>query len=160
MSLPRAKIKKQLIEEAKSNHLVSYLCHKSGIARATFYRWVEDDKKFAREIKNAQKLGRHAICDLAESKIMQLVKSPNENVSLNASKYILNNNHKNYIESNWGYGRIKLEKKIQDIKKHKDDEITTAIEEIQNLIKLGRIDLDEEVERRIKLKENESQHVV
>lgn len=159
MSLPRAKIKKQLIEEAKSNHLVSYLCHKSGIARATFYRWVEDDKKFAKEIKNAQKLGRYAICDLAESKIMQLVKSPNENTSLNASKYILSNNHKTYIKSTWGYEKVKLMKKLNMARSANDEETATALEGIIEIMRLGQINLEEEVEKRIKLRLEKSQDI-
>jgi hypothetical protein len=141
MSLPRAKIKEQMIEGAKTNHLVSYLCHKSGISRATFYRWVEEDKTFAREIENAQELGRCAMCDLAESKLLQLVKSPNENVAINASKYLLRNNHKNYKESNWGYSRIKLEEKIKKLKSEEENMIEEALDGIKAIIKQGQEEL-------------------
>lgn len=138
MRLPRAKIKQQMIEGAKTNHLVSYLCHKNGISRATFYRWFEEDKTFARDIKNAQELGRCAMCDLAESKLLQLVKSPNENVALNATKYILRNNHKNYKESNWGYSRIKLEEEMRKLRNEEDYMIRDALDGINILIKQGQ----------------------
>lgn len=133
MSLPKNEIKKRMIERAKDNPLVSYLCKQHGISRATYYRWIEADKKFKNEICKAQKIGRSAICDLAESKIINLVKSENENVSLNAAKYILNNNSPIYKGSNLSYQRMKLEDKIKKMENEKDGKIEEVLNYIRDL---------------------------
>jgi hypothetical protein len=138
MSLPEKEIKEGIITTAKDNPLVSYFCHKNNLHRSTYYRWIKKDKKFREDVRKAQKIGRQSICDLAESKIIQLVKSSNENVALNASKYLLNNNHMTYKQSNWGYQRIKLEEKMRKIKSAEDHNIEEALDFIKALIKQGQ----------------------
>lgn len=113
MSLPKAKLKKKLIEKAWDNPVLSSICHQVGVSRATVYRWMDEDPKFKKDLKQALERGREAISDHAESTILRLSKSSNETVALNASKYILKNNSPVYKEANIGYMRMKFEEKIK-----------------------------------------------
>ncbi|MDD3723135.1 MAG: hypothetical protein PHW92_11760 [Lutibacter sp.] len=138
MSLPKKKIKKQLIELAKDNPLVSFLCKKVDISRATYYRWIIEDEVFKKEMHQSSKIGRDAICDLAESKIINLAKSGNENVSLRASQYILNNNSRAYRQNNFSYQRMKLEDKIRELSNENKRMNEEIINEIKVLIVSGK----------------------
>lgn len=138
MSLPKAKIKKKMIEMASDNPIISSLCHKFGISRATFYRWQEDDEKFKENFLKAQEIGFTGICDMAESKIVSLVKGNNDYVSLNASKYILDHNNKRYKEANAGYMRFKLEEKLRKVENEKKNLIEKAVEAIRVFIYPGK----------------------
>ena len=139
MSLPKNETKEGIIATAKDNPLVSYFCHKNSISRATYYRWFKADKKFSQEVRKAQKIGRQAICDLAESKIVNLIKSSNENVALSAAKFILTNNHPYYRQTNSFTKEIReLKEKLYKDLKIDDDQNNKALDAIQEIIKAGQ----------------------
>lgn len=52
---------------------VSALCKGVVISRQTFYRWMEEDEEFRMKIKEEEE----ALLDLAESKLMKLIKDEN-----------------------------------------------------------------------------------
>lgn len=115
MSLPKVRMKKKMIEMAKNNPLVTHLCQKLSFAKATYYRWIEDDKEFKRAIEKAQTIGRASISDFAENNMFGLAKSNNEHIRFMASKYILEHNSPTYKETNYSYQRIKNEEKIRKL---------------------------------------------
>ncbi len=119
MSLPKDELQKKLIEKAKDNPLISSLCHQIDISRATYYRWIDEDPKFKIAMGKSQKLGRFALCDLAESKIIQLTKSGNDNTALNASKYILGHNSPIYKPVSEPSQKKELKEKIQKLEEEK-----------------------------------------
>lgn len=129
MSLPKDELQKKLIEKAKDNPLISPLCHQIGIARATYYRWIDEDPKFKKEMEKSQKLGRSALCDLAESKIIQLTKSGNDNTALNAAKYILNHNSPIYKQVSEPSQKKDFTEKIQKL----EEEKALLQEKVQNI---------------------------
>lgn len=45
--------KKILLEHLEKTPIVQIACEKSGVGRSTYYRWLEQDKKFARSAKQA-----------------------------------------------------------------------------------------------------------
>lgn len=138
MKISKAKIKKKMIELASDNPIVSSLCHKFDISRATFYRWENQDSKFKEEFLKAKGVGITGICDMSESKIVSLVKNGSENTALNAAKYILDHNSPRYKEANQGYIRIKLENKLREVEHEKKELIEKTIEGIQVFIHQGK----------------------
>lgn len=80
------KDKQLVIENLKRMPIVEVVCTKSGISRATYYRWKKQDQQFAKETDEAQAEGDSLIGDLAMSKV---VKGINED-NLTAAMYWLN----------------------------------------------------------------------
>jgi|GEM_PF-1181170 len=131
MSLPKAKLKKKLIEKAWDNPVLSSICHQAGVSRPTVYRWMEDDPKFKKDLKQALERGREAISDYAESNILRLSKSSNETVALNASKYILNNNSPVYSQARIAYERACLQKKMEKELEKQKQELKNTVSEFR-----------------------------
>ncbi|KKQ26942.1 MAG: hypothetical protein US42_C0018G0016 [Candidatus Magasanikbacteria bacterium GW2011_GWC2_37_14] len=138
MKVSKAKIKKNMIKLASDNPIISSLCHKFDISRATFYRWFNEDEVFREEFNKAKDIGITGICDVAESKIVSLVKGSNEYVALNASKYILEHNSPRYENANPGFMRLKLEEKLRKVENEKKNLIEKTIEAIRVFIYPGR----------------------
>lgn len=69
--------KKLLLEHLEKTPIVQIACEKSGVGRSTYYRWLEQDKKFARSAKQA--LGKWVLImnDLAESQLLKSVRDGN-----------------------------------------------------------------------------------
>lgn len=71
------KIKRQkevLLEHLRTVPIVEVACKKSGISRATFYRWCNDDEEFKTEVDNAKVDGVEYINDLSEAELIGLIK--------------------------------------------------------------------------------------
>ena len=58
-----------LIALEKALGVVTTACQKSNVSRATFYRWLNDDKEFADEVKAIQDVA----LDFAESKLFEQI---------------------------------------------------------------------------------------
>lgn len=69
--------KKLLLEHLEKTPIVQIACEKSGVGRSTYYRWVEQDKKFARSAKQALSKGILIMNDLAESQLLKSVRDGN-----------------------------------------------------------------------------------
>ncbi|MBI2473992.1 hypothetical protein HYV70_05575 [Candidatus Uhrbacteria bacterium] len=87
---PEVKIK--FLEEVAQTGNICVSCRKVNIVRSTIYRWKKGDKEFAKKLREAEKLGRENLCDLAEHSLALLVKEKN----LQAIKYVLTHNSKRY----------------------------------------------------------------
>jgi hypothetical protein len=61
----------------KKNPIIQFACEKTGIARATFYRWKKDDKEFAEHVEKSLAEGNELINDLAESQLMSAIREKN-----------------------------------------------------------------------------------
>lgn len=84
--------KAKFLKELEETPLVTRVCQKLGISRATFYRWCAEDADFAREVAVAVNKGRDRMNDFAESKLI-------ENIQANdyrAIAYWLSHNKKLY----------------------------------------------------------------
>jgi molybdenum cofactor biosynthesis enzyme len=60
-----------VILELKSNPIVLAVCHKLGLPTSTYYRWYNDDKRFAKEARHAIAKGRIRINDVAEAYVIK-----------------------------------------------------------------------------------------
>lgn len=84
--------KKAVIEQLRKLPIVQVSCQKAGIARATYYRWRNDDKNFAKEADEAIAEGVEIVNDLSESQLISAIKNQN----FSAIRFWLQNRHKAY----------------------------------------------------------------
>lgn len=80
------KDKEAIIENLKRMPIIEIACNKSGVSRATYYRWKELDSAFSQAVDKAQEEGEALIRDVAVSKIIKGINDDN----LTASMYWLN----------------------------------------------------------------------
>jgi hypothetical protein len=156
MSLNQNEIKKKILDKLQNNPIIGHACKNAGVARSTFYRFRETDKDFNEATKKAQRVGRAVTCDAAESKILNLINSDNEDIALKASKTILNTYNHRYQNNNLGinYQKAVLKNEIEKTEKEKK-EILDSFSDILNLTinsVSGENKLNEE-EKLLKLKE-------
>ncbi len=78
--------KKSVIENLRRMPIIEAACNKAGIARATFYRWKDQDSDFSLAVEVAQEEGEALIRDVAVSKIIKGINEDN----LSAAMYWLN----------------------------------------------------------------------
>jgi predicted DNA-binding transcriptional regulator AlpA len=131
-------VKKKIINKLQNNPIIAYACKQNGVGRSTFYRWLKEDKNFKDNIEKAKKLGENNICDAAESKILQLINNGKDETAFKASKYILNTYSKKHRESSYGYQKIKLQNKINEMEKEQDDEIQETLKLLRKIIEEER----------------------
>lgn len=86
------KSKADVVESLRTAPIVQVACQKTGISRATYYRWRANDKEFKKKIDQAIKYGNFFINDLAESQLISAIKDKN----MTAIIYWLNNHHPSY----------------------------------------------------------------
>ena len=80
------KDKESIIENLKRMPIIEIACNKSGVSRATYYRWKEQDPEFSQAVDKAQEEGEALIRDVAVSKIIKGINDDN----LTAAMYWLN----------------------------------------------------------------------
>ena len=83
---------KIFIENISKTPIVQFACEKSGISRATYYRWCKKNQKFARSVENALGEGVDLMNDLAESKLLTAIKEGDRSSVF----YWLSHRHKAY----------------------------------------------------------------
>lgn len=88
------KDKKQVIDQLKFNPIIQIACQKSGVSRATFYRWRSEDEDFKKQTETAIQDGVLLINDLAESQLLAAIKEQN----LTAIIFWLKNHHADYAD--------------------------------------------------------------
>jgi transposase-like protein len=66
--------KQSLVETLKEMPIIQIACKKSGISRATYYRWRQEDKNFLRQSEDAMAQGFEFINDMSESQVVTLIK--------------------------------------------------------------------------------------
>lgn len=69
--------KKKLIEELEKNPVIEHACRRAGIARASYYRWLTRNKKFAGAAEKALEKGVSLINDLGRAQIILMMKDGN-----------------------------------------------------------------------------------
>lgn len=112
------KDKKTLIENLEKTPIIQMACEKTGISRATYYRWRIDDREFEKKADKALDDGVSLMNDYAESQLISSIRDKN----MTAIIYWLKHRHRAYS--------TKLE--ISGSLEHKNVEIS---EEYKELIK-------------------------
>jgi len=147
MADKQEKNKKDLIEILQSNPVISHACKKLNLSRPTFYRWIKDDPIFTKTIEDSQKIGQAVMCDAAESKIMNLLNSNNEDIVLKAGKTILTTYHTAYKNSNEGVNHQKaiLRNEIEKLKKEKYELVNSDHQALREILEILKNDPDLEI---------------
>lgn len=66
--------KEKLLEALKEMPIVQVACKRSGVSRATYYRWRTEDREFLRQSNDALAQGIDFINDMSESQLITLIK--------------------------------------------------------------------------------------
>lgn len=110
------KIKKQkelLLEQLRSIPIVEIACKRTGISRATFYRWCDDDEEFKTSIENAKVDGVENINDMSEAQLIGMIKEK----KFQATALWLKHNHSRFMSE---------EKRCLVARQHKSVELDTT----------------------------------
>lgn len=81
-----------VIDALRKTPIVQIVCDKTGVSRATFYRWHKDDKAFAKKADEALQEGTTLVNDMAESQVIVAIREKN----LGAIIFWLKHHHPNY----------------------------------------------------------------
>lgn len=73
----QSKEKDKVLEQLKKMPIAQLACERAGISRATYYRWRNDDKKFAESADKALEEGEALITDMTESQLISLIRDRN-----------------------------------------------------------------------------------
>lgn len=84
--------KERLVEQLKKTPVVQIACEKSGVSRATYYRWRKDEEDFAKNADTSLLEGSLLVNDIAESQLMSAIKDKN----MTAIIFWLKHHHPNY----------------------------------------------------------------
>lgn len=86
------KDKENLIEQFKKTPIIQLACEKTGVGRATYYRWRREDSEFARNCDDALQESVGLMNDMAESQLLSAIKEKN----MTAIIFWLKHRHKGY----------------------------------------------------------------
>jgi len=92
-----------LLKQLEKTPVVQVCCEKTGIGRATYYRWRKEDLEFKEASDKALCEGRLLMNDMAESQLLSGVKNQN----MTAIIFWLKNNHSVYKNKVEVSGEIK-----------------------------------------------------
>lgn len=72
-----AKTKELLIEQLKKTPIIQVACEKTGVGRATYYKWKKNNEEFSQKAEEALAEGSSLVSDIAESQLMSAIKDKN-----------------------------------------------------------------------------------
>ncbi len=81
-----------LLEQLQKTPIIQIACEKSGVGRATYYRWRKEDGEFATQADEALLEGRSLVNDMAESQLLSAIRDKN----MTAIIYWLKHHHASY----------------------------------------------------------------
>src|SRR3990167_8803894 len=81
-----------LLEHLRKTPIIQLVCEKTGIGRATYYRWRKEDQSFAEMADQALQESVSLINDLAESQLLSSIRDRNMTAIIFWLKY----RHKSY----------------------------------------------------------------
>ncbi len=84
--------KELLLEQLRKTPIIEVACQKTGMSRASLYRWKKEDSEFAKFVDDALAEGTALMNDAAESQILSGIKNGN----LTATIFWLKNKHPDY----------------------------------------------------------------
>jgi len=126
------KDKEALLEILSKTPIITLACEKTGVCRATFYRWKKEDAKFLKAADDAIEIGNLLINDLAESQLLSSIREGN----LTGIIFWLKHHHPTYetrIEIKQAYDRSQ-----EKLSKHQEQVLRQALKltKIDNIEKL------------------------
>ncbi|MFA6324885.1 MAG: hypothetical protein WCX46_01515 [Candidatus Paceibacterota bacterium] len=82
----------KFLEELKERPLISIVCGRTKIAKATIYRWRKEDKIFDEKVEESLSIGRDSMVDMSEGILFSEIRKGN----MVAVRFFLENNSKRY----------------------------------------------------------------
>ncbi len=104
------KEKQKIVEMLKKTPIVHIVCEKTGISRATYYRWRKLDEAFEKETDEALANGKQLINDLAESQLISAIRER----ELTAVIFWLKHHHTDYSTRVELLGNVQHEYKLTE----------------------------------------------
>jgi hypothetical protein len=74
INLRQAKHKEALLEHLRKMPILQIACERTGIGRATYYRWRNEDEDFKKAVDEAIVEGEALITDMTESQLISLIR--------------------------------------------------------------------------------------
>jgi hypothetical protein len=87
-----ANSKKQFLDALRENHIVLAASRKTGISKTSYYRWRQEDPKFAKAADEAIHEGIELVNDAAEGTIVNAIK----NQDTGSARFWLKHHHPAY----------------------------------------------------------------
>lgn len=69
--------KEMMIDQLRKTPIIQVACEKLSIGRSSYYRWRQDDAKFAKDCDEAIKEGRKLVNDVAVSQLLNAIREGN-----------------------------------------------------------------------------------
>lgn len=126
--------KTALIEQLRRTPIVQVACEKTGVGRATYYRWRKDDPDFTKACDEALAEGVSLVSDLAESKLINSIKEQNHG----AISFWLRHRHPAYAE------KLQIQAKVEadvSLSPEQEDLVRRALNHVSGTAK--EIDYDD-----------------
>jgi predicted DNA binding protein len=102
------KEKEKLLEALRKTPVVQVACERSGVSKATFYRWRSEDANFLNESERALAEGKELVGDMAVSQLISLVRDKD----FRAIKFWLENHNSDYKKKVEVQGAIKVDQEL------------------------------------------------
>lgn len=128
MSKNQPKVKAKILTQLQRAPILEAACQKSGISRATYYRWLKADPEFAEACAEALEHSTGTINDLAESQLITAIKEQN----MTAIIFWLKHHHQAYRT------RIQIDAKVKSELEELTPEQAAMISEALRLAGLDR----------------------
>lgn len=128
-----AKSKEEMLANLTKLPIVQVSCERTGIARATYYKWRKEDSGFSRLADRAIEAGALHINDLAESKLIKRVNEEN----MTAIIYWLKNRHPSYSDKMLHYHEH------HSARKFTREEVTEVAKAFANIGLANSVDMNE-----------------
>ncbi len=109
------KTKEKLLKELEKSGNVYLSCIKTGVNKATYYRWKNENKEFRKLADKAIRFGRENNCEVAEHVLMLKIKDKDSR----SIEYYLNHNSDRYRTKRDSSVVIFHKKEIAPLIKHK-----------------------------------------
>ncbi len=88
-------IKEQIIELLTTQLTIKSVCSQLNLSRNSVYRWLKEDKGFAKEVKEAKKVCVQYLNDECESRVITKIMNDDSNMI----KFWLRYRHEDYKQS-------------------------------------------------------------
>jgi len=100
--------KQKLLDQIRKTPIIQIASEKTGISRATYYRWLKLDEKFKESAEQALSEGIELINEMAESQLISAIRNQN----ITSIIFWLKNRHKAYKTRVEISGKVSTESEI------------------------------------------------
>src|SRR3989344_554505 len=115
--------KNKFLDELRKTSIVTSACNKTGISRATIYRWIKKDPSFRELVDEAKSMGIEVMCDAAELVIFSGIKDK----KFQSARYYLEHHSKRYMT------RMTKQMHDEELRASKKDNAHKKLEDMETL---------------------------